>query len=63
MAMVLNFGDGRNFKFDAERGIFVDQEDEPLTAEGALNGSRGVYYDSGQRVDISSSFDNLPPGV
>lgn len=63
IAMVLNFWDGRNFKYDAERGIFVDQEDELLTAEGALNGSRGVYYDSGQRVDVNSSFEDLPPGV
>jgi len=63
IALVLNFWDGRNFTYDSERGIFVDQEDEPLTAQDALNGNRWVYYDNGQRVDISSSFEDLPPGV
>jgi len=38
--MLLNIGDGRNFRYDAERGVYVDQQDEPLTAQDALDGHR-----------------------
>jgi hypothetical protein len=65
VAMILNLGDGRNFKYNADKWIWEDVEDETaLTNEWVLNNNRWVYYtDTGERVDISSSFEDLPPGV
>jgi len=65
IAMILNLGDGRNFQYNSEKWIWEDIEEWiPLTNEGIINNNMWVYYnDTWERVDISSSFEDLPNWV
>jgi len=51
-------------EFEFVDGMYreIDQS-EPLSNGQFLDSTMWQYYDNGQRVDISSSFENLPRGV
>ncbi|NDK09443.1 glycoside hydrolase family 104 protein [Candidatus Gracilibacteria bacterium] len=63
MKMFIEFFTDKNFELVEGENIWKEVNGDVLSNEDILNDTMGKYYDNGQRIDVSSSFENLPKGV
>lgn len=62
IAMILNYWDGRNFKYDPETGTWKEWEDE-ATNNDMIASTQWSYRYNGNTMNMSASFENLDPWV
>jgi len=63
MKMFIEFFTDKNFELVEWENIWKEVNGDVLSNEDILNDTMWKYYDNGQRIDVSSSFENLPKWV